>query len=139
MEQKIFIIRIKNKLKQGVTEKPYEQENLKQIKMKKYLVKASYNANGVKGLLEDGGSQRKSVVEKMMEGMGGRVESFYFAFGEHDAYITVELPDDITAAAAVLRVNSTGLVSISTTVLLTPEEIDAASKKSVSYRAPGQK
>jgi len=107
--------------------------------MKKYLIKACYNANGVKGLLEDGGSKRKSVVEKMMEGLGGRVESFYFAFGEHDAYITVELPDDITAAAAVLKVNSTGLVSISTTVLLTVEDIDAASKKSVSYRAPGQK
>lgn len=107
--------------------------------MKKYLIKASYNSNGVKGLLEDGGSQRRSVVEKMMKGLGGRMESFYYAFGEHDAYITVELPDDISAAAAVMKVNSTGLVSISTTVLLTPEDVDAAAKKSVSYKAPGQK
>jgi uncharacterized protein with GYD domain len=107
--------------------------------MKKYLIKASYNANGVKGLIEDGGTQRKLVVQKMLAGMGGKMESFYYAFGEHDAYIISELPDDVSAAAVGLRVNSTGLVSISTTVLLSPEDIDAASKKSVSYRAPGEK
>ena len=107
--------------------------------MKKYLIKASYNANGVKGLLTDGGTQRKSVVKKMLEGLGGRLESFYYAFGEHDAYITVELPDDVSAAAAGLRVNSTGVVSMTTTVLLSPEDIDAASKKTISYRAPGEK
>lgn len=73
-----------------------------------------------------------------MKELGGRRESFYYAFGEYDAYITVELPDDISAAAAVMRVNSTGLVSISTTVLLTPEDVDSAARKSVSYRAPGQ-
>jgi uncharacterized protein with GYD domain len=107
--------------------------------MKKYLIRASYNANGVKGLIVDGGSKRKSEVQKMMAGLGGKVESFYYAFGEHDAYIIIELPDDVSAAAAGLRVNSTGLVSISTTVLLSPEDIDAASKKSVNYRAPGEK
>jgi uncharacterized protein with GYD domain len=107
--------------------------------MKKFMIKASYNANGVKGLIDDGGSKRKSEVQKMIAGLGGKVESFYFAFGDHDAYIIVELPDDVSAAAAVLKVNSTGLVGISTTVLLSPEDIDAASKMSVSYRAPGQK
>jgi uncharacterized protein with GYD domain len=107
--------------------------------MKKYLIKASYNANGVKGLIEDGGTQRKLVVQKMLAGLGGKMESFYYAFGEHDAYIISELPDDISAAAVGLRVNSTGLVSISTTVLLSPEDIDAASKKSINYRAPGEK
>jgi uncharacterized protein with GYD domain len=107
--------------------------------MKKYLIKASYNANGVKGLIGEGGSRRKSEVQKMIAGMDGKLESFYYAFGEHDAYIILELPDDIAAAAAVLRVNSTGMVSISTTVLLSPEDIDKASKISVSYSAPGQK
>ena len=107
--------------------------------MKKYLIKASYNANGIKGLIEDGGSQRKLTVEKMLAGMGGKMESFYFAFGEHDVYVIAELPDDVAAAAVGLRINSSGLVSISTTVLLSPEDIDAASKKSVSYRAPGEK
>jgi uncharacterized protein with GYD domain len=107
--------------------------------MKKYLIKASYNSNGVKGLLQDGGSKRRSEVQKMTEAVGGKLESFYYAFGEHDAYLVVELPDDIAAAAVVMRVNASGLVSISTTVLLTPEDIDAAMKKSVAYRAPGEK
>lgn len=107
--------------------------------MKKYLIKASYNANGTKGLIVDGGSKRKSEIQKMLEGMGGKLESFYYAFGEHDAYVIVELPDDISAAAVGLGVNSSGMVSVSTTVLLSPEDIDKASKKSVSYRAPGEK
>jgi uncharacterized protein with GYD domain len=107
--------------------------------MKKYLVKARYNANGVKGLIADGGTKRKTEVQKMLAGLGGKLESFYFAFGENDAYITCELPDDISAAAVGLRVNSAGLVAISTTVLLSPEDIDAASKKSVGYRGPGEK
>ena len=107
--------------------------------MKKYLIKASYHANGVKGLIEDGGSKRKSEVQKMLAGMDGKMESFYYAFGEHDVYVISELPDDISAAAVGLKINSTGLVSVSTTVLLSPEDIDAASKKSVSYRAPGEK
>ena len=107
--------------------------------MKKYLIKACYNANGVKGLIEDGGTQRKLVVQKMLAGLGGKIESFNYAFGEHDVYIITELPDDISAAAVGLRVKSTGLVSISTTVLLSPEDIDAASKKSVNYRGPGEK
>jgi uncharacterized protein with GYD domain len=107
--------------------------------MKKYLIMASYNASGIKGIIQDGGSQRKSVVEKMLVGMGGKLESFYYAFGEHDVYVIAELPDDVSAAAVGLRINSTGLVSVSTTVLLSPEDIDVATKKSVSYQAPGEK
>lgn len=107
--------------------------------MKKYLIKASYNANGIKGLIEDGGTQRKLAIQKMLAGLGGKLESFYYAFGEHDVYAISELPDDVSAAAVGLRINSTGLVLTTTTVLLSPEDIDAASKKSVSYRAPGEK
>jgi len=107
--------------------------------MKKYLIKASYSPNGFKGLSEDGGSKRKLAVEKMLEGLGGKMESFYFAFGEHDVYVISELPDDISAAAIGLKINSSGLASVSTTVLLSPEDIDQASKKSVNYRAPGEK
>jgi len=105
--------------------------------MKKYLIKASYNSAGIKGLIEDGGSQRKSAVEKMLTGMGGKLESFYFAFGAHDVYAVAELPDDVSAAAVGLKINASGLVSLSTTVLLSTEDIDAAVKKSVDYRAPG--
>jgi uncharacterized protein with GYD domain len=105
--------------------------------MRKYMIKGAYNPEGAKGLLQEGGSGRKQAIEKMLAGMGGKVESFYFAFGDADVYLVVELPDDISAAAVGLRVNAAGLVKISTTVLFTPEEIDAATKKQVTYRAPG--
>lgn len=107
--------------------------------MKKYLISASYNANGTKGLLEEGGSRRKSEVQKMLTALGGKMESFYYAFGKYDVYIIADLPDDVAAAAVGLRVKATGLVTISTTVLLSPDDIDNASKKPVSYRAPGEK
>lgn len=105
--------------------------------MKKYLIKGTYTGDGTKGLIQEGGSGRKMAIEKMVATMGGKVESFYYAFGEHDVILVVELPDDISAAAVGLRVNAAGLVRISMTVLLTPEDIDIASKQSVSYRAPG--
>lgn len=105
--------------------------------MKKYLIKGTYTSDGIKGLIQEGGAGRKMAVEKMLNGAGGKMESFYFAFGEDDVYVIVELPDDIAAAAVALRVNAAGLVKISTTLLLSPDDIDAATKKTVSYRAPG--
>lgn len=107
--------------------------------MKKYLIKATYNADGTKGLMQEGGTGRKNAVEKMVNDMGGKVEAFYFAFGEEDVFIIAELADDISAASVGLRVNSAGLVRTSTTVLLSAEDVDAASKKSVTYRGPGAK
>src|SRR5215210_6192176 len=106
--------------------------------MKKYLIKGTYNSDGTKGLIQEGGSGRRTAVEKMLEGIGGKMESFYYAFGEEDVYVIVELPDDISAVAVGLAINGAGLVKISMTVLLTAADIDAASKKSVSYRAPGK-
>ena len=79
--------------------------------MKKYLIRGTYNADGTKGLIQEGGSSRKNTVEKMVAGMGGRLESFYYAFGEADVFLIVELPDDISAAAVGLKVNSTGRVT----------------------------
>ncbi len=106
--------------------------------MSKYLVQANYVGEGAKGLLKEGGSSRRAVVEKIAEAMGGQVEAFYFAFGETDAYIILDGIDNISMAAAALTVNASGAVTVKTTVLLSPEEIDAAVKKSPSYRAPGQ-
>jgi uncharacterized protein with GYD domain len=106
--------------------------------MAKYLYQASYTTAGVQGLLKDGGSARRKVIEKMTKSLGGKVESFYFAFGADDVYLIVDVPDNVTAAAAALAVSTSGAVSIRTTVLLTPEEIDAAVKKTVPYRPPGQ-
>ena len=105
--------------------------------MAKFLIKASYTADGAKGLLKEGGTKRKEVVEKMISGNGGKLEAFYFAFGDHDVYAIAELPDAVTVAALALTISASGLVSISTTILLTPGEVDMATKKSINYRPPG--
>jgi uncharacterized protein with GYD domain len=106
--------------------------------MPKYLCQASYTAEGIKGLLRDGGSKRRTVVEEMTKALGGRVEAFYYGFGEPDVFLIVDAPDNASAAAVSLAVNASGAVQLKTTVLMTPEEMDAATKKSVSYRAPGK-
>jgi uncharacterized protein with GYD domain len=105
--------------------------------MPRFLLKASYSPEGAKGLIKDGGTARRAAVTKTVEGLGGRLESFDYALGEDDAYLMVELPDSTTAAAISMTVNASGAVALSTVELLTPEEVDAAAKKSVDYRAPG--
>jgi uncharacterized protein with GYD domain len=105
--------------------------------MTRYLIQASYTAEGVRGLLKDGGSDRRAAVAKMIEGLGGVSECFYFAFGENDVYAIAQLPDNATAAAVSLAITATGAVTTNVVVLLTPEEIDEAAKKTVAYRAPG--
>ena len=104
--------------------------------MTKILIKASYTSEGVKGLLKVGGSNRKQAVGKMISDLGGKMEAFYYAFGDTDVYVIAEVPDMTIAMAASLNINSTGLVSTSTTILVNPEEVDKASKISVSYRTP---
>ena len=106
--------------------------------MPKYLIKASYTAEGAKGLLKDGGSKRREAAEQALKSAGGKMEAFYFAFGETDAFVIVEAPDNATVSAASLAINSSGAVHTETIVLMTPEELDRAVKKSVTYRAPGQ-
>jgi uncharacterized protein with GYD domain len=106
--------------------------------MPKFLIKASYNADGVRGLLKEGGSKRRAAVQKIVEGLGGKLEAFYYAYGEDDAVIIVDLPDVTSGLAISLTVNASGAVRLSTTPLLAPEEIDAASRKTVDYKAPGQ-
>jgi uncharacterized protein with GYD domain len=105
--------------------------------MPKYLVEASYTVEGVKGLQSAGGSSRRDAIAALAESVGGQLESFYFAFGERDVYTVVDLPDNESATAVALTVNASGAVTVRTTVLLTPEEVDAAAKRSVEYRAPG--
>ena len=105
--------------------------------MPKYLYTAHYTAEGVKGLVRDGGTGRRVAVEKAVAGAGGRLETMYFAFGAHDAYLIVDLPNNATAAALALAVNASGMTMTSTVVLLTPAEVDEATKKSIEYRPPG--
>ena len=106
--------------------------------MPKYLIMASYTAEGARGLLKDGGTKRRRAAETALESVGGRVETFYFAFGNHDAVVIVDAPDNVTIAAASMAINASGAVQTKTTVLLTPEEIDQATKKNAAYQAPGR-
>lgn len=105
--------------------------------MAKYLVKARYTPEGAKGVTSAGGTSRRDAVAKMAEGLGGSLESFYFAFGETDGYVVLDLPDNRAAAAASMAVNAAGAASSEVVVLLTPEDIDAAAKISVDYQSPG--
>lgn len=105
--------------------------------MPKYLIEASYTADGLKGVLAKGGSSRRDVVQTMASELGGSLESFYFAFGDADAYVTLDMPDNVSVAAAAMTVSASGAAAAKTTVLLTPEEIDEAAKQSVNYVPPG--
>ena len=106
--------------------------------MPRYLIQASYTSEGTKGLLSEGGTARRDAIERLMGSVGGKLEACYFAFGEDDVVAIVEAPSNVDAAAAVLSAAAGGgVTSVRTTVLLTPEEIDEAAKKSVSYRPPG--
>ena len=106
--------------------------------MPKYLLEASYTAEGAKGLVKEGGSSRRKKVEEMVKELHGKLEVFYYAFGTPDVFLVVDVPDAVTAAALSLAVNQSGAAQLKTHVLMTPEEIDQASKKSVDYRAPGK-
>jgi uncharacterized protein with GYD domain len=106
--------------------------------MPKYLFEARYTAEGAKGLAREGGSGRRDALAKMAEGLGGKLEAFYYAFGDVDAYVIVDVPDNVTVAAAALAISQGGGATVKTVVLLTVEDMDKASKKAVAYRPPGR-
>jgi uncharacterized protein with GYD domain len=106
--------------------------------MAKYLIKARYSTEGVKGVVKGGGSARRAAVQETIEGVGGSLDGFYFAFGSTDAYVIADLADNQTAAAIALTVGAAGGASVETVTLLTPEEVDVAAEKSVGYRPPGE-
>ena len=105
--------------------------------MPKYLITVSYTAEGAKGVLKDGGSKRREAAEQALKSAGGKLEAFYFAFGETDAFVLIDAPDHATVASASLAISASGAVRTKTVVLLTAEEIDQAAQKVVTYRAPG--
>jgi uncharacterized protein with GYD domain len=106
--------------------------------MPKFLIEATYNVEGARGLMKDGGSKRREAAKEAIKSVGGKMESFYFAFGGTDAFVIFDAPDNVSAAAASAAINASGSVQSRTVVLLTPEEMDEAVKKNVKYRAPGQ-
>jgi len=105
--------------------------------MPKFFFEASYSPEAVQGIAGKGASSRRTAVAEMAESVGGKLESFYFAFGDVDAYVTVDLPDTEAAAACALAVNGAGNVSVKTIQMLTPEEVDAAAARAPGYRPPG--
>lgn len=105
--------------------------------MAKYLFSVSYTAQGAQGVMKEGGSSRRTMIEKLVADVGGSVESFYFAFGGDDVYCVLDLPDHETAAALSMTVSASGAAGVKTTVLLTPEQIDQATHRSLAYRPPG--
>ena len=106
--------------------------------MPKYLMEISYTAEGAKGLIKDGGTKRRAAAKSLVESVGGTIESMYFAFGSTDVIVICDLPDATAAAAASIVLSASGAVTSRSTMLLSPEEIDTAVKKSASYTAPGR-
>jgi uncharacterized protein with GYD domain len=104
--------------------------------MPKFLFEGSYTVEGTKGLQREGGTSRRNAVAKAVESVGGRLERFYFAFGDHDAFVIADLPGNESATAVALAFSAAGGASVRTVALLTPEEVDAAVKRSVDYRPP---
>jgi uncharacterized protein with GYD domain len=105
--------------------------------MAKYLISANYTAEGMAGVRAAGAKSRVDAVSTMLEAMGGKLDSFHFAFGDTDVYAIADVPDDEAAAALSIAINSSGAVSSHTTKLLTVEQVDEALRLSVDYRAPG--
>jgi uncharacterized protein with GYD domain len=110
----------------------------KEFKMAKYLVTGSYTVEGIKGVLKEGGTARVEAVRKLVESLGGKLESMYFAFGDDDFFIITDGPGNVGTAAATMVAGASGAANVKTTVLLTAEEVDEAAKMSTSYRPPGQ-
>jgi uncharacterized protein with GYD domain len=106
--------------------------------MPKYLFQATYTADGIKGLEKDKASGRKAALSEAVEALGGKLEAFYLAFGEHDWVLLADLPDNASATAFSLTVSKSGHLRTTTTPLLSVEEADKALKKKISFRAPGQ-
>jgi uncharacterized protein with GYD domain len=106
--------------------------------MPKYLYQAAYTDEGLEGLLKEGGSKRRKAVAKAAKSLDGTLEVFYYAFGDTDVFAIVDLPDNVSASAFSLLVAAGGGATIKTTVLITPEEVDQATKKTLDYRPPGE-
>lgn len=102
------------------------------------MVHATYTAEGAKGLLRSGGTARRKATEELLASLGGKIEAFYFSFGDEDAVLIIDLPDQVTASAVAMAVSASGMIRTRSTVLITPEEVDEAARKQVKFRPPGE-
>ena len=106
--------------------------------MPKFLIEASYTAEGLKGLQKDKASGRTQSIKNALKSVDGQLECVYWCLGEWDVILIAELPNTVAASALATSVSASGLVRTKTTALLTAQEIDAALGKSISYQAPGR-
>src|SRR5215472_9266769 len=106
--------------------------------MPKYLFQARYTTEGIQGLVKDSASGRRADVQTAVKALGGTVEAFYYAFGDDDVVMIVDLPSSVKAAALGLTTLGSGAARVRTTPLLTVEEVDQALEVKTHYRAPGQ-
>ena len=106
--------------------------------MPKYMIQASYVGEGLTGLIKEGGTKRRETVAQVIENMGGKLESFYYAFGDFDVFGIADMPDNVSSIAFSMMINASGAINAKTIVLITPEEVDQATQKTIAYRAPGQ-
>jgi uncharacterized protein with GYD domain len=106
--------------------------------MPKYLAQATYTVEGMKGLFQYGGTKRREAVAELAESLGGKMDAFYYALGDYDVFVVFDFPDNISVTTASMVVNASGASRVKMTVLLTPEEIDQATQRSVTYFPPGQ-
>lgn len=107
--------------------------------MAKFLVEASYSAEGLRGVIKESAKSREAAVAKMVSAAGGKLEAIYWALGEADAFLLVDVPDQTTAVAMAMQAAASGAVKTKTIPLLTAAELDQAIGKGVAYRAPGAK
>jgi uncharacterized protein with GYD domain len=105
--------------------------------MAHYLFRGRYTQQGIQGLAKEGATGRRKAIDELVAGLGGHLEACYWAFGDDDILLIVELPGNASAAALALRVSATGAANVSTTVLLTAAEMDEARGLTVTYRPPG--
>ena len=81
--------------------------------MAKYLFRTSYTQAGVAGLIREGGTGRRDALRQTVEGLGGTLEGFYYAFGDDDLLLITDLPDVEAAAAFSMfaRLRRSGVTS----------------------------
>ncbi len=106
--------------------------------MPKFLIQATYTPDGAKGLLKEGASGRRAAVDRVVNDLGGKVEAMYFTFGEDDLVCIIDFPDAVSMAAVSLNVKASGALHTRATPLLTLDEVDKASRRQVTFRAPGE-
>jgi uncharacterized protein with GYD domain len=105
--------------------------------MAKYLFQITYTEAGLQGVLKEGGYKQREILETAIRSLDGWLEVMYFSFGEVDIYIVTELPDNVSASAFSMIASSAGAARVKTIVLISPEEIEKATKKTINYRPQG--